>query len=43
MPWGGGGNLSPDDRLPEQVERLAEYKKLGAPHVVVLDPEQLIA
>jgi Uma2 family endonuclease len=35
--------LSPDDKLPEQLERFRDYKRLGVRHVVLMDPENLIA
>jgi Uma2 family endonuclease len=35
--------LSPDDRMPRQLERFRDYKKVGVRHIVLLDPEELIA
>jgi len=43
VPWAVIEILSPDDRVPEQLERFRDYKKLGVLHVVMLDPENLLA
>jgi Uma2 family endonuclease len=43
IPWAVIEILSPDDRTPEQLERLRDYSRLGVRHVVLLDPEKLIA
>jgi Uma2 family endonuclease len=43
VPWAVVEVVSPDDRLPEQLERFRDYKRIGVRHVVLLDPEQLLA
>jgi Uma2 family endonuclease len=43
IPWAVIEVLSPDDRLSEQLERFREFMRIGVRHVVVLDPEQLVA
>jgi hypothetical protein len=43
VPWAVIEILSPDDKLPEQLERFRDYKRLGVRHVVPLEPENLIA
>jgi Uma2 family endonuclease len=43
VPWMVVEILSPDDRLPEQLQRFRDYKQIGVRHVVLLDPEQLTA
>ena len=43
IPWGVIEILSPDDKLPDQLDRFRDYQQLGVPHVVLLDPEKLIA
>lgn len=42
-PWAVIEILSPDDRLPDQLDRFRDYKQLGVPHVLLLDPEKRIA
>jgi Uma2 family endonuclease len=42
-PWAVIEVLSPDDKVPEQLGRFRDYKQTGVRHVVLLDPEQLIA
>ena len=42
-PWAVIEILSPEDRMPVQLERFRDYKRIGVPHVVLLDPEQFIA
>jgi Uma2 family endonuclease len=42
IPWVVFEILSPDDRMPEQLERLRDYDRIGVDHVVLLDPERLI-
>lgn len=34
---------SPEDKLPQQFRRFRDYLSLGVPHVILLDPEELIA
>jgi Uma2 family endonuclease len=43
VPWAVIEILSPDDRLPAQLERFRDYERIGVRHVVLLDPEQFIA
>ena len=43
VPWAVIEILSPDDRLPEQLDRFRDYKHIGVRHVLLLDPERLIA
>jgi Uma2 family endonuclease len=43
VPWAVIEILSPDDKMPEQLGRFRDYKQTGVRHVVLLDPEQLIA
>jgi len=43
VPWVVLEVLSPDDRMPRQLERFRDYKKVGVRHIVLLDPEELIA
>ena len=43
VPWVVIEILSPDDRLPDQLERFRDYKQIGVGNVILLDPEQLIA
>lgn len=42
-PWGVVEILSPDDRMPEQLERFRDYRRIGIPHVILLDPEARLA
>jgi hypothetical protein len=35
--------LSPDDKTTLQLQRLRDYRGIGVRHVVLLDPEQLVA
>jgi Uma2 family endonuclease len=43
VPWAVIEILSPDDKLPEQLGRFRDYQQIGVRHVVLLDPEQLVA
>src|ERR1051326_2215487 len=43
VPWAVIEILSPDDRLPRQLERFRDYKKIGVLHMILLDPEDLSA
>jgi len=43
VPWAVVEILSPDDRMPEQLQRFRDYKQIGVRHVVLMDPEQLVA
>jgi Uma2 family endonuclease len=43
IPWAVIEILSPDDRLSEQLVRFRDYKRIGVLHMVLLDPEELIA
>jgi Uma2 family endonuclease len=43
VPWAVIEILSPDDRLPDQLKRFRDYKQISVHHVVLLDPEQLVA
>jgi Uma2 family endonuclease len=43
VPWAVMEILSPDDRMPAQLYRFRDYKHIGVRHVLLLDPEQLIA
>jgi Uma2 family endonuclease len=42
-PWAIIEILSPDDRLPQQLARFRDYKRIGVRHMVLLDPEDLSA
>ncbi|MGA3024877.1 MAG: Uma2 family endonuclease [Bryobacteraceae bacterium] len=43
VPWAIIEILSPDDRLPAQLDRFRDYQHIGVRHVLLLDPERLIA
>ena len=43
VPWVVVEILSPDDKMPDQLERLRDYNRIGVRHVVLLDPEKLFA
>lgn len=43
VPWVIFEILSPDDRTSEQLERFRDYQRIGVGHVIVLDPERLLA
>jgi Uma2 family endonuclease len=43
IPWAVIEILSPDDRLSEQLARFRDYKQIGVLHMVLLDPEDLVA
>ena len=43
IPWAVIEILSPDDRLSEQLARFRDYKKIGVLHMVLLNPEELVA
>lgn len=43
IPWAVIEILSPEDRLPEQLARFRDYKRIGVLHMVLLDPEELTA
>jgi Uma2 family endonuclease len=43
IPWAVFEILSPDDRMPEQLERFRDYERIGVAHIVLLDPELLLA
>jgi Uma2 family endonuclease len=43
VPWVIVEILSPDDKLPDQIERFRDYQQIGVRHVVLLGPEGLIA
>jgi hypothetical protein len=43
VPWAVIEILTPDDKLPEELERFRDYKRVGVRHVVLLDLENLIA
>ncbi|MGA3074293.1 MAG: Uma2 family endonuclease [Bryobacteraceae bacterium] len=42
-PWAVIEILSPDDRLSDQLARFRDYKRIGVRHMVLLDPEDLVA
>jgi Uma2 family endonuclease len=42
-PWAVIEILSPEDRLPDQLQRFREYKQIGVRHMILLDPEELLA
>lgn len=42
-PWVVIEILSPDDPISRQRPRFLDYQQLGVPHIVLLDPEDLIA
>jgi len=42
-PWAVIEILSPEDRLSEQLARFRDCKQIGVLHMVLLDPEELIA
>jgi Uma2 family endonuclease len=39
VPWVTVEILSPDEKLPEQLERFRDYERIGVRHVVLLDPK----
>lgn len=43
VPWAVIEILSPDDRMPAQLERFRDYKKIGVRYTILLDPEEQIA
>lgn len=43
IPWAVLEILSPDDKLPEQLDRFRDYKELGVLQVLLLNPEKRIA
>lgn len=43
VPWVVIEIMSPDDRFTELQERFRDYKRIGVRHIVMLDPENLIA
>jgi Uma2 family endonuclease len=43
VPWAVIEILSPDDKLWQQVDRFKEFLNLGVPHMLLLDPEHLVA
>ncbi|MBV8820848.1 MAG: Uma2 family endonuclease [Acidobacteriaceae bacterium] len=43
VPWVVIEIMSPDDRLPEQLERFRDYRGVGVTQIILLDPEKLIA
>jgi Uma2 family endonuclease len=43
VPWVVIEILSPDDKLPEQLQRFRDYKQIGVRHMILLDPEELLA
>jgi len=43
VPWAVIEILSPEDRLSDLVARLQDYKEIGVHHMVLLDPEDLVA
>jgi Uma2 family endonuclease len=43
IPWVVIEILSPDDRFSEQLARFRDYQMIGVLHLVLLDPEELIA
>jgi Uma2 family endonuclease len=42
-PWAVIEILSPEDRFSDVVARFQDYKKIGVRHMVLLDPEDLVA
>src|SRR5438105_2950610 len=43
IPWVVIEILSPDDRMKVQLERFQDYVRVGVSHLVLLDPERLVA
>jgi Uma2 family endonuclease len=43
IPWAVIEILSPNDSMSEQLARFRDYKQIGVLHMVLLDPEELIA
>jgi Uma2 family endonuclease len=43
VPWAVIEILSPEDRFSDVVARFQDYKKIGVSHMVLLDPEDLVA
>jgi Uma2 family endonuclease len=43
VPWAVIEILSPEDRLLEQLARFRDYKQIGVRHMVLLNPEDLVA
>jgi Uma2 family endonuclease len=43
VPWAVIEILSPEDRFSDLVARFQDYKRIGVRHLVLLDPEDLVA
>ena len=43
IPWAVIEILSPEDRMSDQLARFRDYKQIGVLHMVLLDPEDLVA
>jgi len=43
VPWAVIEILSPEDRFSDLIARFQDYKKIGVRHMVLLDPEDLVA
>jgi len=43
VPWAVIEILSPEDRFSDLIARFQDYKKIGVRHMVLLDPEVLVA
>jgi len=43
IPWAIIEILSPDDRMPAQLDRFRDYQQIGIRHILLLDPERLVA
>ena len=43
VPWAVVEVLSPEDRFSDLVARFNDYKRIGVRHMVLLDPEDLVA
>jgi Uma2 family endonuclease len=43
IPWAVIEVLSPEDSVPEQLPRFRDYDQIGVRHMILLDPEALVA
>jgi Uma2 family endonuclease len=39
VPWAVIEIMSPDDRMPDELDRFRDYKQIGVQNVILLDPE----
>lgn len=43
MPWAVVEVLSPEDSIPDQIPRFRDFEQIDIRHMVLLDPEALVA